>query len=493
MISKIGRYFSVSFAALLGAFAFSGCSDDKEDKEDPKQTLEVVDMGFKSGTKWANMNIGANKPEDNGYYFAWGETEGYGSDVSDGHVFFWNTYKWGAGSDNEFKISKYQVPDNQKDGCWYSSDGKFVGDKKTLLDLEDDAAHVILGGDWVMPTADDFQELIDNTTKEWVEKDGECYLKLTSNFNGASIIIPTNGSRDNDKFETAETSGHYWSANLNTKSTSLVNYCGFNKDITRMGVNRRCFGFGIRPVQRAQRAVQEEISNAPANVEAVDLGLPSGVKWANINLGAEKETDYGLFYAYGETIGYGSDVSDGRKFDFASYKWMNEGQSTKEQINKYQIADEEKDCCWYDSEGKFIGDGKSVLDEEDDAVCANWGGKWSMPSVEDLQELMDNTTAEWTTVDGIPGMCLTSKTNSNSIFMPAAGHRSDVVGVGPLGLSGKDGMGTYMTKTLRLKPDNVEETQSYYWRGYFFMQKKGGYLHYDLRSSGASIRPVYKD
>ena len=166
-----------------------------------------------------------------------------------------------------------------------------------------------------------------------------------------------------------------------------------------------------------------DTGKAPAGVVAVDLGLPSGTKWANMNVGAEKPEDYGLFFAWGETTGYTSDTSDGRLFDWASYKWMNTGLSFWTQVNKYQVADGQTSACWYDSNGNFIGDGKSTLELADDAARANWGGQWVMPTYEEMRELLDNTTNEWTTVNGINGRKFTSKTNGNSIFLPAAGWR----------------------------------------------------------------------
>ena len=166
-----------------------------------------------------------------------------------------------------------------------------------------------------------------------------------------------------------------------------------------------------------------DTGKAPAGVVAVDLGLPSGTKWANMNVGAEKPEDYGLFFAWGETTGYTSDTSDGRLFDWASYKWMNTGLSFWTQVNKYQVADGQTSACWYDSNGNFIGDRKSTLELADDAARANWGGQWVMPTYDDMRELLDNTTSEWTTLNGVNGRKFTSKTNGNSIFLPAAGWR----------------------------------------------------------------------
>ena len=134
----------------------------------------------------------------------------------------------------------------------------------------------------------------------------------------------------------------------------------------------------------------------------VDLGLPSGTKWATMNVGATKPEEYGLYFAWGETQGY-ADVST-KAFSWNDYKWTEDDGST---MSKYNATD-----------------GKTVLDLEDDAVAANWGGSWKMPTVAQFQELLNtaNCTNVWTTVDGVNGRLFTSVTNGNTLFIPAAGN-----------------------------------------------------------------------
>ena len=163
--------------------------------------------------------------------------------------------------------------------------------------------------------------------------------------------------------------------------------------------------------------------NAPAGAVAVDMGFDSGVKWANMNVGAQTPEDNGLYFAWGETTGYTSDTSDGRSFNWAQYKWTNEEQSNWQQVNKYQVKDGQTDCCWYDGDGNFIGDGQATLLPEDDAATQNWGTKWRIPTLDDIQEILDNTTYTWTTQNGVNGGLFTSKKNGASIFIPAVGFR----------------------------------------------------------------------
>ena len=155
----------------------------------------------------------------------------------------------------------------------------------------------------------------------------------------------------------------------------------------------------------------------PSPVEYVDLGLPSGLKWAKCNLGASKPSDYGDYYAWGET-------APKAKYNWATYKWMQAGQSDWDYITKYTIADGETGGIWYDSSGAFIGDNKTVLDAADDAATANLGSPWRMPTIDELQELIDNCTWFWTTQDGVKGYQVDGP-NGNAIFLPAAGWRSD--------------------------------------------------------------------
>jgi hypothetical protein len=147
----------------------------------------------------------------------------------------------------------------------------------------------------------------------------------------------------------------------------------------------------------------------------VDLGLPSGIKWATKNLGASKPSDYGDYYAWGET-------EPKEKYIWATYKWMQTGQSGWTHITKYTVGDRQTKGIWYDSDGTFIGDGKTTLEAADDAATAKLGSPWRMPTSDEIRELLDNCTWTWTTQDGKNGYEVKG-TNGNSIFLPAAGYR----------------------------------------------------------------------
>ena len=136
---------------------------------------------------------------------------------------------------------------------------------------------------------------------------------------------------------------------------------------------------------------------------AVDLGLPSGTKWADRNVGATTKSDAGDYFAWGET----STKSD---YDWSTYKYGN----AYNKLTKY---------CTNSSYGKDgFTDNKTELVLDDDVAHKEWGGSWRMPSKEQFEELEANTTSEFTTVNNVKGYLFTAS-NGNSIFLPAAGGR----------------------------------------------------------------------
>ena len=146
----------------------------------------------------------------------------------------------------------------------------------------------------------------------------------------------------------------------------------------------------------------------------VDLGLPSGTKWATCNVGATKPEEYGDYYAWGET-------EPKTTYDWSTYKWCNGDYDTQ---TKY---------CTDSSYGTV--DNKTVLELADDAARANWGGAWRMPTDAEWTELRENCTWTWTIKNGVNGYEVKSEANGNSIFLPAAGCRDydDLNGAGSYG------------------------------------------------------------
>ena len=137
--------------------------------------------------------------------------------------------------------------------------------------------------------------------------------------------------------------------------------------------------------------------------EYVDLGLPSGTKWATCNVGADSEVDCGLYFAWGETVGY-SGITDTKQFGWRDYKFSKCGSN---KFIKYNNTD-----------------GKKVLDLCDDAAHIHMGRKWHMPTDEQIIELIKNTENTWVTDynhSGVNGRLFTSKINGEKLFFPACG------------------------------------------------------------------------
>ena len=172
-------------------------------------------------------------------------------------------------------------------------------------------------------------------------------------------------------------------------------------------------------------------------MEFVDLGLPSGLKWAKCNLGASTRTDYGGYYAWGEI------VPNKAEYSWASYKWMQPGKSSWRFITKYTCDDGKTEATWYDAGGNFTGDGKTTLEAADDVATAKLGSPWRMPTKEEFEELHTNCNWTWTTLDGKNGW-LGIGPNGNSIFLPAAGYYDET------GLRSSTNGGSYWTSLLNL-------------------------------------------
>ena len=176
----------------------------------------------------------------------------------------------------------------------------------------------------------------------------------------------------------------------------------------------------------------------------VDLGLPSGLLWATRNVGASSPTDYGNYYAWGET-------SPKSVYDWDTYRYYNSSTG----FTKYTSSD-----------------GLTILQSGDDAATANYGGR--TPTKEEWQELTNNTTSQCITINGVNGRCFTG-TNGNSLFLPAAGCRSDS-SLGNAGIAGD-----YWSSSL--SPDPI-------YAGFFFFGSGNQLVFGDSRCFGFTVRAV---
>lgn len=181
--------------------------------------------------------------------------------------------------------------------------------------------------------------------------------------------------------------------------------------------------------------------------DCVDLGL--SVKWATCNVGADSLEDYGDYFAWGETEPQST-------YNWSTYKWC---QSDYYNLTKY---------CTVDN--------KTQLDLSDDAAHVNWGGSWRMPTHDELTELREKCSWTWTTQNSVIGYKVTSKTNGNSIFLPAAGYR----GGSSLYRTGSGGV--YWSSSLDADDPN--------YAGYVNFNSSSVDWGSSYRYYGLSVRPV---
>ena len=189
---------------------------------DPYNGYEYVDLGLPSGLKWATCNVGATSPEQAGLYFAWGETTGYTSDDVKSGVRSFNPDTYNAGPAASISAN---------------------------LTLEQDAAHVNLGGNWRMPNKDDYQELFDNCNVTWTKdynRTGMAGRVFISKVNGNSVFFPTTGSCWYSLVEKVGSEGCYWSASWDSYDNAW--YFFFNSGVQNQWCGGRYYGYSVRGV-----------------------------------------------------------------------------------------------------------------------------------------------------------------------------------------------------------------------------------------------------
>lgn len=203
--------------------------------------VPLVDLGL--SVKWAAYNLGASNPEEYGGYYQWGGLE----DVADTSIdLYWGNCPHHTGSNSNTGWTKYVSSDKSS---YWSGSGR--PDDKTVLDPEDDVAHVKLGGKWRMPTKAEFEELINNCQCEWMTYKGVDGRKFTSKKSGYAdkwIFLPAAGYRSGNNLRFAGVDGCYWSSLLRTSTPSGASRVDFSSDILGMGFSDRSMGLSVRPV-----------------------------------------------------------------------------------------------------------------------------------------------------------------------------------------------------------------------------------------------------
>lgn len=203
---------------------------------------ESVNLGLPSGNKWAKCNIGASSEEEAGLYLAWGETTIKGK-------YFWDTYKFCKG--NPYSFFKYG-----KDSKY----GKI--DDLVELEDEDDAAHILWGSNWHLPTKEDMQELIDYCRWSLTMINQQIGWKVVGR-NGNYIFLPAAGSATSSSLSGVNEYGRYWT------STNEDTHSAFNLRFSReqffVRDDTKFYGRNIRPVYKGKTHSQKNVDTNHAS------------------------------------------------------------------------------------------------------------------------------------------------------------------------------------------------------------------------------------
>lgn len=474
-------------------------SDQSESSDD----YEYVDLGL--SVNWATHNVGAGKfVEDYGDYYAWGETETKSE-------YTWGTYKY---SNSVGFITKYCV--NGVDG--YNG---FI-DNKTTLDPMDDVAHVKWGGVWRMPTNAELEELYRNCNWEWTIQNGIKGYRVTSilpGYTDRSIFLPAAGTSSSS---TSESFVSYWTSSLDPYNSSDSKSLYYDDDNGFALCAHRYLGCSVRPVTPSVEWASKELSyklnkwditiytneNDTLRLipykgyENVSDIIPISVQWVSDNPTVVIVSEDGVVTGVSEGTASISALIEEQSYSCLvtvnkhkpyvdmglSVLWatFNVGATVPEEYGDYYSwggTEPMEDYSWVDH---FIG--KSSLGLEEDAAHIQWRDSWRMPTNAEMDELHNNCTWTWTTVNGVNGYLVTSNITGytdHSIFLPVAGYRNYrynsmvVVETGYTGL--------YWSSS-----SNYGNTYPYYLRlssGYTIVTSDYGYGYIDYRN-GLSVRPV---
>ncbi len=334
-------------SALLLAFLFSSCENEtyidhaftgeiqQISNPDAPAIEDAVDLGL--SVKWAPYNIGAKSPSDFGNYYSYGETS-----VKD-----------------SYSQNNYSAPTNTNT----------LGGISTT---DNDAATILWGENWRMPTKAEIEELMSCACLE-SEMDGVKGIKITA-INGNTLFLPASGLYMNEKLYELGTEGFYRCQDTESPKSKYFDISDF-----------MYYGCSIRPVLSVagEQAVEIQIPNED---EAIDLGL--SVKWAPYNLGASDTHEYGNYYSFGEV----------------------ETKTNYTQDNYSKPTD-------FNCEG-------GVETSKSDVATVKWGEKWRMPSQTEIDELFEKCKYNVKNYNGVSGYEFTGP-NGNTMFLPFTGYCND--------------------------------------------------------------------
>ena len=350
--------------------------------------IDYVDLG--TGVKWATRNLGAITASEIGDYFGWGCNMPYATSIP--HV-DWTYYFQKLGGTGTAVADCGTSKDPLQDLVYPNAN--------PIYNSAWDPASVRLGKGWRMPTQEELNALGANCDWTADTKDGVAGYTVTGKgaYSSKSIFIPIGGERGEWEM-LVPNYAYYWSATPNTNNAFAASALFVPKQANRSLLDsHRWFGMLIRPVYD------------PSVPEAVDLGL--SVMWATCNLGATSPEAYGDYYGWGCTEPYASTDN----VDYPAY-FIKLGK-------KNTTGWTEAKCGTNDDPLKdYVTNKNSISGTKWDAAHVKLGGKWRLPTTEEMQELVSKCDWEWTSQNGVNGHKIMLKSDhSVFIFLPLPGER----------------------------------------------------------------------
>lgn len=370
----------------------------------------AIDMG--DAGIWACCNVGSLLPTDHGGYFAWGDTEEKTAYHNRSYKYWHKKF----GNDNEYE---------------YYNLGDISGNKQY------DVASAKWDGIWKIPTSNHCKLLLE-CSNEWTTINGVNGRLFTAS-NGNCIFLPAAGYRKEIFRNNDGRAGSFWTSTPGSLGGDVAFSLDFDSERVLCDSSLRVHGRSVRPIAQNIKEVQPQpqIQLCPDDnhPHAIDMG-EAGV-WACCNVGASQPTDFGNYYAWGET-------------------------KTKSYYSEDNYAYKDVDL------------GSDISGTQYDAARVNWGGRWKMPTF-DRCNLLLACSNERTTINGVNGQLFIA-TNGNRLFLPASGCRdgSDL---------GNVGFGGYFWSST---PGQSGSYGAYY---LYFGSNGAGWNCYG-RGNGRSVRPV---
>ena len=457
----------------------------------------AVDLGLPSGLKWASCNIGASSPEEVGNYYSWGEVYPKSS-------YYMDYYKWSTRNGSDIVYTKYNEKD-AKQVLSGSDDVAFfcLGDR-WRMPINSEWEELRTNCVWRQTNRNGVEgyEVSGNGNVIFLPMTGQkidsriehgddygCYWLSSLNENGfsTSVWLQRNAVSTScpPRFYGLPVRAVYgdrpFEDEIVVNPDSLVILVGESVRLVATYVpTTKKFNFTWSSDNPAVVAVDGDgnitaLSSGVANIsvsansltaiskvnvkgtntaEAIDMGLPSGLKWASWNVGASSPEEVGDFYAWGE-------VDRKETFSFENYKYC---EGTMTSMIKYN---ESKSAGWFQ-------DDKRKLDANDDVASVLWKDCWRIPTRKEWTELLDNCTWTVTTLGGVKGYDVAA-TNGNHLFFPFTG--SSYTG---------SQYGRYWSSSLRYQDGVIGASSACY----FSLSETQARISGQYKYFGSAVRPV---